>query len=67
MGYRKVGHLEQIWYVIKYRVKSWIEWHDAKSWAEAVHPGWVQIATKSRCEETRLIYRDKILKAYRGE
>ena len=66
MGYRKTGYLEQIWYMIKYAVRSWFEWRDAKAWAEAVHPSWVHIATKASCKETRLVYRDKILKAYQG-
>ena len=45
---------------------SWLEWQDAKAWAKQYHPGWLQIAKKSRSEEARAIYRDKILEAYRG-
>ena len=67
MGYRQVGCLEQIWYVLKHTISQKIEWQDAKCWAEEYHPAWVQLATKARSKEVRLIYRDKILKAYRGE
>ena len=67
MGYRKTGYIEQIWYVIKYAVRSWFEWQDAKCWAKDIHPGWLYLATKAKSEETRMIYRNKILKAYRGE
>lgn len=67
MGYRKIGFLEQIWYVIKYAVSSWLEWQDAKCWAKDVHPAWVEIVKRTKSEETRMIYRNKILKAYRGQ
>lgn len=66
MGYRKTGYIEQIWYVIKYAVSSWLEWQDAKFWAKEYHPGWVRIATKAKSKRTRQIYREKIIKAYRG-
>lgn len=46
---------------------KWLEWMDAKCWAKEIHPGWVQIATKAKTKRTRQIYRDKIIKAYRGE
>ena len=67
MGYRKTGYIEQIWYVIKYAVSSWLEWQDAKCWAKEYHPAWVEIVKRTKSEETRMIYRNKILKAYRGE
>ena len=65
MSYRRTGSVEQIWYLIKYRVKSWLEWQDAKCWVKDIHPAWVHLATKAECKETRMIYRDKILKTYR--
>lgn len=67
MGYRKIGYIEQIWYVIKFAVTSWLEWQDAKCWAEDFHPGWVQMATKCKNKSTRQYYKLKILAAYRGE
>ena len=62
-----MGYLEQIWYTIKYAVQSWFEWMDAKSWAKSIHPGWVELAEKAKSNDVRKIYRDKILKAYRGD
>ena len=47
-------------------ILSWLEWQDAKFWAKYYHPGWVQIATKAKTKRTRQIYREKIIKAYRG-
>ena len=67
MAYRKPGYIEQLWYVFKGAVRSWFEWQDAKCWAKDIHPAWVYLATNARHEETRMIYRNKILKAYRGE
>lgn len=67
MGYRKVGYLEQIWYAIKYAFGSWYEWQVAKAWAKDVHPAWVEIAKRSKSEETRTAYRNKILNAYRED
>lgn len=49
------------------KFRAWLEWQDAKCWAKAIHPGWVQLATKARSVKTRMLFRDKILKAYRGE
>ena len=46
---------------------DWLEWQDAKEWVKVFHPGWVQIAKKAKTKRTRLLYREKILKAYRGE
>ena len=46
---------------------EWLEWQDAKEWVKEFHPGWVQIAKKAKRKSTRLLYREKILKAYRGE
>ena len=66
VGYKKISYVRQIWYVIKYAVRSWIEWQDAKAWAKEYHPGWLHLATKSKHMETRQIYRNKIMKAYQG-
>ena len=66
MGYRKVGYFEQIRYVIKYAISSWVEWNDAKYWAKYIRPSWLYLATKSRNKEVRRLYRGIILKAYRG-
>jgi len=65
MAYRKVGSLEQIWYTIKHSVGAWIEWHDAKAWANRHHPAWVDIATRSRSEVARKYYKNMILEGYR--
>jgi hypothetical protein len=46
---------------------DWLEWQDAKEWAKYYHPGWVQIARKAPRGITRKVYREKILRAYRGE
>lgn len=62
-----MGYFKKMWCVFKYAVMSWLEWRDAKCWAKDVHPAWVQLATKAKCEDVRIIYRNKILKAYRGE
>lgn len=45
---------------------DWMEWQDAKVWAKCYHPGWLQIARKAP-GITRQVYREKILRAYRGE
>ena len=58
--------IRQIWYTAKYAIESFIEWQDAKDWAKEFHPAWVEIATRARTEDTRTIYRNKILRAYRG-
>ena len=67
MGYKKIGYMLQIWYAVKYAVRSWLEWQDAKHWAKDCHPAWVVIATKARRENVRKMYKQKILRAYRGE
>lgn len=48
-------------------IAGWFEWQDAKCWAKDIHPGWLHLATKAKSAATRQIYRNKILKAYRGE
>ena len=53
--------------LLRERFYEWLEWMDAKCWAKEHHPGWLQIARKASGKETRQIYRDKIMKAYRGE
>lgn len=55
--------LDKIWYA----VIKWLEWQDAKSWAKEYHPGWLHIAKKAKSKSVRMLYRDKIMKAYRGE
>jgi hypothetical protein len=52
---------------LKERFCDWLEWQDAKEWAKYYHPGWVQIARKAPRGITRKVYREKILRAYRGE
>lgn len=47
-------------------LNAWIEWQDAKDWAKEYHPGWLELATKSRSEYIRKEYKRKILLAYRG-
>lgn len=56
--------LIQFWYQY---IAGWFEWQDAKCWAKDIHPGWLQIATKCKNQETRAHYKAKILAAYRGE
>lgn len=34
MGYKKIGPIRQLWYMVKYAIHSWIEWQDAKCWAK---------------------------------
>lgn len=67
MGYKKIGYIRQLWYVLKHTIRSWIERQDAKAWAWVYHPGWLQIATKARNEDTRRVYKQQILLAYREE
>ena len=59
--------LKQLWWIAKYAVHAWLEWQDAKSWAKAIRPGWLQFAIKSNNTEVRKMYKRKILMAYRGE
>lgn len=66
MGYKKQNYVKQIWLVIKYAVKSWFEWQDAKCWAAEYHPAWLELAKKARHEEIRKEYKRKILLAHRG-
>lgn len=47
--------------------QEWLEWQDAKAWAKEYHPGWLHIAKKALRKITREVYRNEILKAYRGE
>lgn len=53
--------------VLREGFHDWLEWQDAKEWAKYYHPGWVQIARKAPRGITRKVYREKILRAYRGE
>lgn len=46
---------------------DWLEWQEAKEWAKDYHPGWLQIAKTARTRTTRKVYRDRILREYRGE
>ena len=52
--------------LLRERIYNWLEWQEAKEWAKYYHPGWVQIARKAP-GRTRQVYREKILRAYRGE
>ena len=52
--------------IIVRKLKSWLEWQDAKAWAKQYHPAWVEIATKSKSEDARDYYKNMILGAYRG-
>ena len=47
-------------------IQSWIEWENAKIWAELTHPSWLQYATQIRRPELRETYRKKILDGYRN-
>ena len=51
---------------IRQAFAEWLEWQDAKCWAADIHPGWLHIAKKAKRKEVRLLYREKILNAYRG-
>lgn len=57
----------QLWYQLTTPILEWIEWQDAKYWAEDYYPAWLLIATNARTKETRLLYRRKIIAAYRGD
>ena len=65
MGYKKPSYITQSWWVIKYAVTSWFEWISAKKWAKKMHRSWLEIAEKSINDDTRKMYRLKILIAYR--
>lgn len=64
MGYKEPSYMRQSWWVIKYAVKSWFEWQDAKYWAKETHPAWVYLATKCRNKETQQHYKLMIMNAY---
>lgn len=56
-----------MWETMKRKFLEWLEWQDAKAWAKEFHPSWVDFSTKSKHEEVRKLYREMILKYYRGE
>lgn len=57
----------QLWLALSQRIHDWFEWEDAKLWANQYHPAWLALATSKKASSyTRLIYREKILNAYRG-
>jgi hypothetical protein len=56
-----------MWKALRKRITDWLEWLDAKAWAKEFHPSWVDFATKAKHEEVRKLYREMILKYYRGE
>ena len=58
--------IREIWYAIRDAFAEWLEWQDAQSWAKDIHPGLLYIAKKAKKKEVRLLYREKILNAYRG-
>lgn len=60
------ARVKQVADIIGRKLKSWLEWQDAKAWANQYHPAWVEIATKSKSDEAREYYRKMILGAYRG-
>lgn len=64
MGYKQPSRLLQSWWIIKYSIKSWFEWQNAKSWAKWFRPSWVILSTNSS-EHIREEYRRKILKDYK--
>lgn len=64
MGYKKPSYMCQTWWVIKYAVKSWIEWQDMKRWAKEYYPAWLEMAIKGNDAETRQHYKLKIMNAY---
>lgn len=53
--------------LLRERFCQWLEWQDAKEWAKCFHPAWVEIAKRAPRRITRKVYRDRILRAYRGE
>ena len=67
MEKRKFYSVVQLWYQLTTPLAEGFEWQDAKCWAEDYHPAWLLIATKARTKETRQLYREKIIAAYRGE
>jgi len=65
MGYRKIGYLEQLWYMAKYAVEQRLEWYRAVRWAKECHPAWVEIVNRCKVDHVRQVYRNLILKRYR--
>ena len=59
-----VNWLRSLYYRVLEAYREWREWQDAKAWVYDSHPGWVHLATNAKTEETRQIYRDKIMLAY---
>jgi hypothetical protein len=53
--------------LLRERLYNWLEYQEAKEWAKFYHPGWLQIAKKAPGRITQQVYREKILRAYRGE
>lgn len=45
---------------------EWLEWQDAKAWANQYHPAWVEIVKRTKNEEVREYYKNMILGGYRG-
>lgn len=65
MSYRKVGYLEQLWYALKFAIKSHIEWEKMERWALEYHPAWAYLATESKDIAIRQRYKLMIMKEYR--
>ena len=63
----KLYSVVQLWCLLTCSVAAWFEWQDAKCWAAQDRPAWLLISKKARRKETRQLYREKILAAYRGE
>ena len=52
------------WDSFNRNVMLWMEWQNAKYWAEEYHPAWVYLATQRNRPELREMYRDKIVREY---
>ena len=61
------GPVVVLWQRLAGAVRAWMEWQDAKCWAAEYHPGWLHVVKKCKHKSTQAHYKDKILKAYRGE
>lgn len=66
MGYKEPGNLRQVWWTVKYAVKSRAEWQKAKAWAKVYRPGWLAFATQAPGEAMKSHYKRKIIAEFRG-
>ena len=51
-------------YSMEHNMTLWMEWQNAKYWAEQYHPAWIHLATQRNRPELREMYRDKIVREY---